>query len=67
MKRYLRFGLMLAALLTFARPGYAQQTLTWTPNGVTAGGSGTWNTSGTVWANGVVCCFNVEQRGVSDE
>ncbi len=48
---------MLAALLTVARPGFAQQTLTWTPNGVTAGGSGTWNTSGTVWANGVVCCF----------
>ena len=42
--------------MVLARPSTAQQTLSWSPTGVAdAGGSGTWNTAGIVWANGACC------------
>ena len=50
-----RIGLVVTALLALGRPALAQQTLTWMPNGVSAGGSGTWDTSGNAWTNGTCC------------
>ena len=55
MRHSFRTALFLAGLVTLARPALAQQTLTWTPNGVTPGGSGTWNTSTNTWTNGACC------------
>ncbi|MBK5297992.1 MAG: autotransporter-associated beta strand repeat-containing protein, partial [Vicinamibacteria bacterium] len=50
-------GALLLALMALARPTLAQQPLTWSPTGVAgAGGTGTWDTAGVVWAIGVVCC-----------
>ena len=55
--RVLCSGVALLAVITFCRPACAQQTLSWSPTGIAgAGGTGTWNTAGVVWADGAVCC-----------
>ncbi|HEY7448395.1 MAG TPA: autotransporter-associated beta strand repeat-containing protein, partial [Vicinamibacterales bacterium] len=56
MKRRWHAVAILTALLLLGRSASAQQTLIWLPNGVTPGGSGTWNTSVAVWSDGAACC-----------
>ena len=49
-------GNLLVLVPGIASSGYAQQSLTFSPTGPGSGGTGTWNTSGSVWASGAICC-----------
>lgn len=54
----LGFG-FLAAAFACVSPAWSQATLTWSADGVTAGGSGTWNTTDFRWSSTGSAPFNL--------
>jgi len=53
----------VVVLIVAAAPGLAAAQQTWAPNGVTPGGSGTWNTTNTNWLPGPAA-WSAGQTGV---